>query len=60
MPTTEELYKRIFELEAEIERLKDDKEHLEQEIKDLIQDRDENYRPIPVSEQVWVNDYDFI
>lgn len=60
MKNEDELYKRIFDLESELEELKAELEHKEQEIEDIIQDRDENYRPIPVSEQVWVDDYDFI
>lgn len=60
MVDNEELYQRIFDLESERDELKAEIEHLEEEIKNLIQDRDENYRPIPISEQVGISDYDFI
>lgn len=36
------------------------KEHLEEELKDLKQDLEDNYRPIPIAEQVGINDRDFI
>lgn len=35
-------------------------EHLEEELKDLKQNIEDNYRPIPVSEQVGISDRDFI
>lgn len=60
MVDNNELYQRIFDLESERDELKAEIEHLEEEIKNLIQDRDENYRPIPISEQVGISDYDFI
>lgn len=60
MADNEELYQRIFDLESERDELKAEIEHLEEEIKTLIQDRDENYRPIPIGEQVGISDYDFI
>lgn len=34
--------------------------HLSKEIKDIEQDRDDNYKPIPVSEQVGISDKDFL
>lgn len=33
---------------------------LEEELEDLKQDLEENYRPIPVSEQVGISDRDFL
>lgn len=60
MVDNDELYQRIFDLESENDELKAEIEHLEEEIENLIQDRDENYRPIPIGEQVGVSDYDFI
>lgn len=36
------------------------KEHLEEELKDLKQDLEDNYKPIPIAEQVGINDRDFI
>lgn len=60
MVDNNELYQRIFDLESERDELKAEIEHLEEEIKNLIQDRDENYRPIPIGEQVGISDYDFI
>lgn len=35
-------------------------EHLEEELEDLKQNIEDNYRPIPVSEQVGISDRDFI
>lgn len=43
-----------------IDELIADKEHLKEEIKDLKQDIEDNYRPIPVAEQVGISDRDFI
>lgn len=50
----------IYKLESQIEDLTADKEHLEEELKDLRQDLEDNYRPIPISEQVGISDRDFI
>lgn len=35
-------------------------EHLEEKIEDIIQDRNDNYKPIPYAEQVGISDRDFI
>lgn len=43
-----------------IDELIADKEHLEEEIKNLRQDMEDNYRPIPIAEQVGISDRDFI
>jgi len=43
-----------------IDELIADKEHLEEEIKNLKQDMEDNYRPIPIAEQVGISDRDFI
>jgi predicted nuclease with TOPRIM domain len=59
MANENELYERIFSLESEKEMLQDQIKNLKEEIERIIQDRDENYRPIPVSEQCGVSDYDF-
>jgi hypothetical protein len=59
MANENELYERIFSLESEKEMLQDEIENLKEEIERIIQDRDENYRSIPVSEQCGVSDYDF-
>jgi len=56
--TTEELYERIFQLEGEKLDLEDEIEHLKEEIRDLIQERDEYYRPIPID--YGVSDRDFV
>lgn len=55
--TTEELYERIFQLEGEKLDLEGEIEHLKEEIRDLIQERDEYYRPIPID--YGVSDRDF-
>lgn len=55
-----ELLKYIDTLENKVENLTADKEHLEEELKDLKQDLEDNYRPIPISEQVGISDRDFI
>lgn len=56
--TTEELYERIFQLEGEKRDLEGEIEHLKEEIRDLIQERDEYYRPIPID--YGVSDRDFV
>lgn len=43
-----------------IEELVNEIEHLKEELKDLEQNIEDNYRPIPVSEQVGISDRDFI
>lgn len=60
----ERKYKKKCE---ECEILRNDKEELEYEveilkekIKRIEDDRDENYRPIPISEQLDISDRDFI
>jgi len=67
MATEDELYERIhnlelskYALEDENEMLKEEIEYLKEEIEHIIQDREDNYRPIPISEQVGVYDKDFI
>lgn len=50
----------INDLESKVEDLTADKEHLKDELKDLKQDVEDNYRPIPISEQVGISDRDFI
>lgn len=54
------LYDDWLSLLSSIEDLLSDKEQLEQEIRDLKQDIEDNYRPIPISEQVGISDRDFI
>lgn len=54
------LYDDWLSLLSSIEELLSDKEQLEQEIRDLKQDIEDNYRPIPISEQVGISDRDFI
>ena len=49
----ETLLSRNEELETEIKNLKD-------EIKDLEQDMEDNYRPVPVAEQIGISESDFI
>lgn len=43
-----------------IEDLDSEVEHLKEKYKGLEQDLEDNYRPIPVSEQVGISDKDFI
>ena len=50
----------IEDLESKVEDLTADKEHLEEELRNLKQDLEDNYRPIPISEQVGISDRDFI
>lgn len=50
----------IYCLENNLEELTADKEHLEEELKNLKQDLEDNYRPIPVAEQYGISDRDFI
>ena len=47
-----ELLRRIEEQKYEIE-------HLKERIQDIEQDRDENFRRIPIAEQVEISDKDF-
>lgn len=56
--TTEELYERIFQLEGEKLDLEGEIEHLKEEIRDLIQERDEYYKPIQID--YGVSDRDFV
>lgn len=48
------------EIEGMLENLLSLIDNLQEEIKDIEEDRDENYKPIPVSEQVGISDKDFI
>lgn len=50
----------IKSLENQIEELNDDKEHLEEELKNIKQDLEDNYRLIPIAEQVGISDRDFM
>ena len=50
----------IDELVGTIEDLDDEIERLKEKIEDMEQDIQENYKPIPASEQVGVSDRDFI
>ena len=50
----------IDDLISCIEDLDSDVEHLKEKYEDLEQDLEDNYRPIPVSEQVGISDRDFI
>lgn len=50
----------LEELLNDYEELIFDKEHLEEELSDLQNDLESNYKPISVSEQVNVYDNDFI
>ncbi len=47
------------QLLSTIEEQKDEIEHLKERIKDLEQDRDENFKRIPIAEQVGISDKDF-
>ena len=49
----------IDELLGLTENLISEVEHLQEEYKDLEQDLEDNYRPIPYAEQVGVSDRDF-
>lgn len=67
MVTEDELYERIktlesekWELEDENEELKLEIEQLKQELRYLKQDIEDNYKRIPISEQVGIYDKDFI
>lgn len=48
------------EIEGMLEDLLSLIDNLKEEIKDIEEDRDENYKPIPVSEQVGISNKDFI
>lgn len=49
----EEIISKIEDLESELINKTEELENLEQDLKD-------NYKPIPISEQVGINDNDFI
>ena len=52
------IYISIEDLIATIEDLDADVERLEEELKDTIQDREENYRPMTTEEQIgWSHDW---
>ena len=54
--------KDIYSIQEILSRLEDlyfDVERLEEELKGLEQDIEDNYRPIPISEQVGISDRDF-
>lgn len=50
----------IGELLGLLEELQFEKEHLEEELRNLEQDIEDNYRPVSISEQVGISDKDFI
>ena len=50
----------IDELESKVQDLICDKENLQSELESLQRDLQDNYRPIPISEQVGISDRDFI
>lgn len=50
----------IEELVNAMNDLISDKEELENKIKDMEQDIEDNYKPIPVAEQCGISDRDFI
>lgn len=55
--------KDVYSLEEilnQLEELYFDKERLEEELRDLQQEMEDNYRPIPMSEQAGISDRDFI
>lgn len=53
-------YENWLIIQDYIDELITDKENLEEEIKSLKQDIEDNYRPIPIAEQVGISDRDFI
>lgn len=53
-------YEDWLMIQSFIDEIIADKEHLEEELRDLKQDLEDNYRPIPISEQVGISDRDFI
>ncbi|MCI9434742.1 MAG: hypothetical protein HFI86_05690 [Bacilli bacterium] len=53
-------YEDWLTIQDYIDELIADKEHLKEEIKSLKQNIEDNYRPIPISEQVGISDRDFI
>lgn len=52
--------KECEDLESDKEELEYHIKVLEEKIKKIEDDRDENYRPIPMSEQLDISDRDFI
>jgi len=52
--------KECEDLECDKEELEFHIEVLEEKIKRIEDDRDENYRPIPMSEQLDISDRDFL
>lgn len=52
--------KECEDLESDKEELEYHIEVLEEKIKKIEDDRDENYRPIPMSEQLDISEKDFI
>ena len=50
----------LEELLGDYEELVYDKQHLEEEIEDIKQDIQDNYKKIPYGEQVGISDRDFI
>lgn len=52
--------KECEDLECDKEELEYHIEVLEEKIKKIEDDRDENYRPIPIAEQLDISDRDFL
>lgn len=50
----------IYDLLGYIEDLDNDNGRLEEELEDLKQNIEDNYKPIPYNEQVGIYDHDFI
>lgn len=55
-----EKFKECEDLASDKEELEFHIEVLEEKIKRIEDDRDENYRPIPISEQLDISDRDFL
>ena len=55
--TTEELYEIIFQLESEKLDLQNEIEHLNEQINDIIKERDEFYKPVPIDYGVSDNEF---
>lgn len=50
----------IEELLGALEEVIDAKDYIEEELEDFKRNLEENFRPIPISEQVGISDKDFI
>ena len=60
IPVGEDTYIEVEELMGMIEDLNYEYDHLEEEYKDLQNDLESNYKPIPPSDMYEVYDHDFI